>query len=55
MKKLTDAAVAMLSAAALTLAGSAAVVPALLNAPADYAYAVDDGNDDWLHAEGSRL
>ncbi len=54
MKKLTDAAVAILSAAALTLAGSAAVVPAL-NAPADYAYAVDDGNDDWLHAKGSRL
>ena len=42
----------MLSAGAMALTGIAAVMPVV--SPVS-AYAVDDTNDDWLHAKGSRL
>lgn len=43
----------LLSAAALVTAGVSPVAESLETQPA--VAAVDDGNDDWLHAEGSRL
>ncbi len=47
-------AIAAVAAAAMTLSGSAALPGALYAAPMT-ASAVDDTNDDWLHAKGSRL
>ena len=54
MKKFSKAIAALASAAAIAFTATASVVPA------DYdefvnAKAVDTNNDDWLHAEGSRL
>ena len=46
---------AVASAAALTVSGGASGFSAVLSSPAVTASAVDDNNDDWLHAEGSRL
>ena len=55
MKKLTGVLAALASAAAITIAGtSSAVNPAFTSNPKASA-AVDTNNDDWLHAEGSRL
>ncbi len=54
MKNIKRNATALVSALALALTGTASVVPAV-TAPVVTANAVDDGNDDWLHAEGSRL
>lgn len=52
MNKFIKGALSLISAAALTLTGTSAVIdkPASLQASA-----VDTNNDDWLHAEGSRL
>ena len=55
MKKLLKAMTAFASAAALTVSGAASSFNAVLSSPAVTANAVDDGNDDWLHAKGSRL
>ncbi len=55
MKKFTKVLAAMASAAAITLTGTSSAVNTLLTAPQDTAKAVDTNNDDWLHAEGSRL
>ena len=55
MKKLFKAMAAVASAGALTVSGAASSFQAALSSPAVTASAVDDGNDDWLHAEGSRL
>ena len=55
MKKLLKAAAAVVSACALTISGAAPSFPAVLSSPASTASAVDDNNDDWLHAKGSRL
>ncbi|MBP8594245.1 MAG: cellulase family glycosylhydrolase [Ruminococcus sp.] len=54
MKKITRAIVALASAAAMTLSAAGAALPAVISTPAT-AVAADDNNDDWLHAEGSRL
>ncbi len=55
MKKLTGVLAALASAAAITVTGtSSAVNPAFTSNPKASA-AVDTNNDDWLHAEGSRL
>ena len=53
MKK-TRKAAAFLASAVLALTGSAASLP-MSAAELSTAVAVDDGNDDWLHAVGSRL
>ena len=55
MKKFTRVLVAMASAAAITLTGTSSAMNTLLTSPQDTAKAVDTNNDDWLHAEGSRL
>ena len=55
MKKFTKVLAVMASAAAITLTGTTSAVNTLLTAPQDTAKAVDTNNDDWLHAEGSRL
>ncbi len=54
MKKMTKTLMSLVSAAALsvTLAGSS--VSSVIN-QTENAVAVDTNNDDWLHAEGSRL
>ena len=52
MKKLTRTASALICAAALTITGAA---PSFGQTPNLTAQAVDTNNDDWLHAEGSRL
>lgn len=52
MKKIARTASAFLMAGAIALAAAA---PAVCAKTAATAYAVDDTNDDWLHAEGSRL
>ena len=55
MTKLTGVLAALASAAAITVTGtSSAVNPAFTSNPKASA-AVDTNNDDWLHAEGSRL
>ena len=54
MKKITRAIAALASAAAMTLSAAGAALPAVISTPAT-AVAADDTNDDWLHAEGSRL
>ena len=51
MNKFFKAAVSAVSAAALVISG----MPAGLGAPVLSTQAVDTNNDDWLHAEGSRL
>ena len=53
MKKILRAAAALASAV-LAITGSASSMPAAVTDPVT-ALAVDDCNDDWLHAEGSRL
>ena len=55
MKNVFKAMTAVASAAALTVSGGASGFSAVLSSPAVTASAVDDNNDDWLHAEGSRL
>ncbi|MCM1007112.1 MAG: cellulase family glycosylhydrolase [Ruminococcus flavefaciens] len=55
MKKITRAAAAMASAAVISITGSASVIPAFTKAPGGVYAAGNDGNDDWLHAKGSRL
>lgn len=55
MKKLCKGIAALSAAAALAVSASASVMPAVSTQPAEVSAAVDDGNDDWLHAEGSRL
>lgn len=55
MKKITKAAAAMASAAIISITGSASVIPAFTKAPEGVYAAGNDGNDDWLHAKGSRL
>lgn len=54
MKKFTKAVAAVTSVAALAASGGASVMSSVMNAPVT-AQAVDTNNDDWLHAEGSRL
>lgn len=55
MKKITKAAAAMAAAAVISITGSASVIPAFIKAPEGVYAAGNDGNDDWLHAKGSRL
>lgn len=55
MKKISKVLAAMASAAAITLTGTSSAVNTLLTAPQETAVAVDTNNDDWIHAEGSRL
>ena len=52
MKKITKTAVTLLSAAAMAFSGTASVFTAV---PDISVNAADTNNDDWLHAEGSRL
>ena len=52
MKKLTRTAAALVCAAAMTITGAA---PSFGQTNDMTAQAVDTNNDDWLHAEGSRL
>ncbi len=54
MKKISTKIAAFASAAAITVTGLAASAPAVFNQPVDVS-AVNTNNDDWLHAEGSRL
>ncbi len=54
MKKLTKAIAAIASAMTMAFASTASVMP-MGNAEPVNAGAVDTNNDDWLHAEGSRL
>lgn len=51
--KLRKAMLAMLAAATMTVSGISSGIPAIQTSLT--AVAVDDNNDDWLHAEGSRL
>ncbi len=55
MKKFTKVLTALVAAAALTVTGTSSAVNTILISPKDSAVAVDDNNDDWLHAKGSRL
>ncbi len=55
MNRFFKAMAAVASAAALTVSGAASSFSAVMTSPGVTSYAVDDGNDDWLHAEGSRL
>lgn len=52
MKKISSKIAAF--AAAITVTGLASSAPAVFSQPVDVS-AVDTNNDDWLHAEGSRL
>lgn len=54
MKKVTKALTALAAALTITVTGTSSAVSTVLTAPQD-AVAVDTNNDDWLHAEGSRL
>ncbi|MBO5343478.1 MAG: cellulase family glycosylhydrolase [Ruminococcus sp.] len=54
MKKLSKAIAAFASAAAMAFTATASVMPVSNNELVS-ANAVDTNNDDWLHAEGSRL
>lgn len=54
MKKFTRMAVAIASAAAMAMTGTASSLQTIFSQPANVV-AVDTNNDDWLHAEGSRL
>ena len=55
MKKLSKKLAAIASAAAITFASAASTVSTVTEENIPTAYAVDTNNDDWLHAEGSRL
>ncbi len=52
MKKLPKALAAIASAAVLSVTGSAQIIPAMTD---QTVIAADTNNDDWLHAEGSKL
>ncbi len=54
MKKVTKALTALAAALTITVAGTSSAVSPILTAPQN-AVAVDTNNDDWIHAEGSRL
>ena len=54
MKK-TIKTVAAFCAALMVVSATGTITPAVTEKPSDIAYAADDTNDDWLHAEGSRL
>ena len=54
MKKLLRSMTAIAASAALTFTG-AAHTPYLVNDIVGAVHAADDGNDDWIHAKGSRL
>ncbi|MBR4509458.1 MAG: cellulase family glycosylhydrolase [Ruminococcus sp.] len=54
MKKIAKALLAFASSATVAVSATGSVLPAYI-APAHNALAVDDCNDDWLHAEGSKL
>ena len=54
MKKVTKALTALASALAITVTGTSSAVSPIFTAPQN-AIAVDTNNDDWIHAEGSRL
>ena len=54
MKKIAKALLAFASSATVAVSATGSVLPAYI-APAQNALAVDDCNDDWLHAEGSKL
>ncbi|MCM1529224.1 MAG: cellulase family glycosylhydrolase [Alistipes sp.] len=55
MKKIFKAAAAFAAVGAVAFSGAGLAISPLLSEPRDSAAAVDDTNDDWLHAEGSRL
>ena len=56
MNKIKNAALALTSAASIAFTGVTASSAPLKSTPVTTAVAaVDDGNDDWLHAKGSRL
>ena len=54
MKKLSKALAALVSSAAVMVSSVGSTLPAVTS-PAINSVAVDDYNDDWLHAEGSKL
>ncbi len=54
MKKLTRTLISLVSATAMSVAMVGSSVPAVIS-QTENAVAVDTNNDDWLHAEGSRL
>ena len=54
MKKISRKIAALASAATITVTGLASSAPAVFSQPVNV-LAVDTNNDDWLHAEGSRL
>ena len=54
MKKITKAFAALVSSVVMSASATGSVLPAV-NTPVGTALAVDDCNDDWLHAEGSKL
>lgn len=55
MKKFTKVLTALAAATAMTVTGTSSAVNTILISPQESAVAVDDNNDDWLHAKGSRL
>lgn len=55
MKKIFRSATAFAAVGAVAFAGAGSAISPLLIEPKKSASAVDDTNDDWLHAEGSRL
>ena len=54
MKRFSKAMTALASSAAIAVSAVGYVLPAV-NTPVSTVLAVDDCNDDWLHAEGSKL
>lgn len=54
MKKTTIAVMTVACAAAVSVMGTSSSFKTFMKTPYNV-YAVDDSNDDWLHAEGSRL
>ncbi len=54
MKK-TIKTVAAFCSALMVVSATGTIAPTVTEKPAETAYAADDTNDDWLHAEGSRL
>ncbi len=54
MKKLSKALAALMSSAAVMVSAVGSALPAATS-PSFDSFAVDDCNDDWLHAEGSKL
>ena len=53
--KRTIKTVAAFCAALMVVSATGTITPAVTEKPSDIAYAADDTNDDWLHADGSRL